>query len=129
MTINSERDNLAPTLRMAKIKIKKTTTNVHGGVGKEENLLTGDGNVNWCGHHGNQDGGSSKSRTRTSILLSYHSWTYFLKTLYPTTDILAHPCSTDPLFIITTEEVYIYTFKKFIWIYALQRDNASSTWI
>jgi hypothetical protein len=49
---------------MAKIKIKKTTTKL---MGKEDNFLIAGGNVNWCGHHGNQDGGSSKSRARTSI--------------------------------------------------------------
>lgn len=43
--------------------ILKKTKNVSMDVGKGENLFTAGGNENWCNHHGNQSGGSSKRST------------------------------------------------------------------
>ena len=46
--------------------ITKTSTN-NNVVEKRQDLCTVGGNVNWCSHYGKQYGGSSKSKTRTTI--------------------------------------------------------------
>jgi hypothetical protein len=51
-------------------------------------------NTNLYSHYENQRGWSSG--TRESIYLKphlYHSWAFALRTLHPTTDTLAQPCS------------------------------------
>ena len=56
-------------------------TSVGEVVGKKKPLFTASGNVNWYNHYGKQYGGSSKIKTRVTILLSSLSSRYLPKNL------------------------------------------------
>ena len=66
-------------VRMAIIK-NLQTVNSGEGVEKREPSGTVGGNVNWCNHYGDQNGGSSKNQKQNyHMTQKSHSWPCILK--------------------------------------------------